>query len=141
MMVEVFADTVEEVMKYYGSEEDPLADFPFNFFLIDNFHGQEDLSGESLMATVSLWLDNLPAGKWPNWVLGNHNNNRVSSRLGTDLIDALNMMALLLPGTPVTYYGEEIGEGCSGKAAVRAMPAPLPTFAFCGVCRALPQPG
>lgn len=109
MMVEVFADTVEEVMKYYGSEEDPLADFPFNFFLIDNFHGRGDLSGESLMATVSLWLDNLPAGKWPNWVLGNHDNNRVSSRLGTDLIDALNMMVLLLPGTAITYYGEEIG--------------------------------
>ena len=68
-MVEVFADTVEEVMKYYGSEEIPLADFPFNFFLIDNFHGREDLSGESLMATVSLWLDNLPSGKWPNWVV------------------------------------------------------------------------
>ena len=68
-MVEVFGDSVEEVMKYYGSEEDPLADFPFNFFLIDNFHGREDLTGESLMATVSLWLDNLPAGKWPNWVV------------------------------------------------------------------------
>lgn len=68
-MVEVFADTVEEVMKYYGSDEVPLADFPFNFFLIDNFRGREDLSGESLMATVSLWLDNLPTGKWPNWVV------------------------------------------------------------------------
>ena len=69
MMVEVFADTVEEVMKYYGSDEVPLADFPFNFFLIDNLHKREDLSGESLKTTVSLWLDNLPAGKWPNWVV------------------------------------------------------------------------
>lgn len=108
-MVEVFGDTVEEVMNYYGTEEDPLADFPFNFQLIDNLESRKRLDGESLKATVSLWLDNLPAGKWPNWVLGNHDKNRVSSRLGTDLIDALNMVILLLPGTPVTYYGEEIG--------------------------------
>lgn len=68
-MVEVFGDTVEEVMKYYGTEEDPLADFPFNFQLIDNISNREDLDGEFLKATVSLWLDNLPPGKWPNWVV------------------------------------------------------------------------
>ncbi|XP_063608438.1 maltase 1-like [Penaeus indicus] len=41
--------------------------------------------------------------------LGNHDNGRVGSRFGEDLVDALNMLILLLPGTPVTYYGEEIG--------------------------------
>lgn len=34
----------------------------------------------------------------------------MASRVGEDLVDALNMMILLLPGTPVTYYGEEIGK-------------------------------
>jgi len=30
-------------------------------------------------------------------------------RAGDDLIDAMNMIYMLLPGTPITYYGEEIG--------------------------------
>ena len=42
--------------------------------------------------------------------LGNHDQPRVSGRLGTDIVDALNMVSLLLPGTAITYYGEEIGE-------------------------------
>lgn len=68
-MVEVFGDSVEEVMKYYGTEENPLADFPFNFQLIEKIENRGELDGELLKATISLWLDNLPAGKWPNWVV------------------------------------------------------------------------
>ena len=41
--------------------------------------------------------------------LGNHDNGRIGTRLGKDITDALNMVSLLLPGTAVTYYGEEIG--------------------------------
>ena len=33
----------------------------------------------------------------------------MASRLGVDLIDCLNMILLMLPGTAVTYYGEELG--------------------------------
>ena len=44
-----------------------------------------------------------------NWVLGNHDNWRVGSRLGPHNMDGLNMAALLLPGVAVTYQGEEIG--------------------------------
>ncbi|XP_042865643.1 maltase A1-like [Penaeus japonicus] len=109
MMVEVYDDNIDEVMKYYGNDTVPLADFPFNFLLIDSFRNRSDLSGVALKDALDLWLDNLPEGKWPNWVLGNHDNGRVGSRFGVDLIDALNMLILLLPGTPVTYYGEEIG--------------------------------
>ena len=41
--------------------------------------------------------------------LGNHDQNRVGSRLGADRIDMLNMLILTLPGCSVTYMGEEIG--------------------------------
>lgn len=34
---------------------------------------------------------------------------RVSNRFGEDLVDAMNIIYMLLPGTPITYYGEEIG--------------------------------
>ncbi|XP_047501257.1 maltase A3-like isoform X1 [Penaeus chinensis] len=109
MMVEMWDGDIGEVMKYYGSDSVPLADFPFNFLLIDSFRSRSDLSGAALKDALDLWTDNMPEGKWPNWVLGNHDNGRVGSRFGEDLVDALNMLILLLPGTPVTYYGEEIG--------------------------------
>ena len=41
--------------------------------------------------------------------LGNHDQSRVATRLGEKYVNAANMMALLLPGTATTYYGEEIG--------------------------------
>ncbi|KAF2353047.1 Glycosyl hydrolase family 13 catalytic domain [Trinorchestia longiramus] len=103
------AEDIEIGMRYYGTEEEPIADFPFNFNFIQNFQNRSDVTGFSLKYTVTEWLDNMPEGKWPNWVLGNHDKPRVASRMGKDLAEALNMMTLLLPGTAVTYYGEEIG--------------------------------
>jgi alpha-glucosidase len=29
--------------------------------------------------------------------------------MGQDMVDSMNMLALLLPGTAIIYYGEEIG--------------------------------
>jgi len=41
--------------------------------------------------------------------LGNHDRSRVAARVGTLYVDALNTLLLTLPGTPTTYYGEELG--------------------------------
>lgn len=41
--------------------------------------------------------------------LGNHDQNRVGSRLGTDRVDMLNMLTTTLPGASVSYQGEELG--------------------------------
>ena len=41
--------------------------------------------------------------------LGNQDSRRVASRFGPQLVDALNMLSLVLPGPSFTYYGEEIG--------------------------------
>jgi len=41
--------------------------------------------------------------------LGNHDNSRVASRTNPMLVDGLHMMQLLLPGTPITYYADELG--------------------------------
>ncbi len=47
----------------------------------------------------------MPAGSWPNWVLGNHDQHRVASRLGgRQYIDVANMLLLLLPGKEWVYY-------------------------------------
>lgn len=47
--------------------------------------------------------------------IGNHDNSRAATRFGTERVDILNTIVTLLPGTSVTYYGEEIGmtDSCS----------------------------
>lgn len=41
--------------------------------------------------------------------MGNHDKPRIGTSAGRDYVPAINMMLLTLPGTPTTYYGEEIG--------------------------------
>ncbi|XP_055372555.1 maltase A3-like [Condylostylus longicornis] len=95
-------------MKYYGSDEGKLgAHVPFNFFIIQNINNETN--AKQYAETINLWLDQMNDKRIPNWVLGNHDKNRVGSRLGTDRIDMMNMMIMTLPGIAVTYQGEEIG--------------------------------
>ncbi|NXN57113.1 SLC31 protein, partial [Rynchops niger] len=98
-------ENIEATMMYYGTTFIQEADFPFNFNLID----MKNLSGNSIFEAVNLWMKNMPTGKWPNWVVGSPNAARVSSRVGKEYVNVINMLLLTLPGTPVTYYGEEIG--------------------------------
>lgn len=44
-----------------------------------------------------------------NTKIGNHDNKRIADRIGDVYVDVMNMMLLTLPGTPTTYYGEELG--------------------------------
>ena len=103
MVGEVY-DPIDVVMSYYGNKMDEFH-FPFNFFLLVN----SDWTGVRVDQVVRQWLDNMPTGGWPNWVLGNHYNHRIASKAGGYLTRALNVLLLTLPGTPTTYYGEEIG--------------------------------
>ncbi|XP_010173532.1 neutral and basic amino acid transport protein rBAT isoform X1 [Antrostomus carolinensis] len=98
-------EDIEATMMYYGTTFIQEADFPFNFNLIN----MKNLSGNSIFEAVNLWMKNMPAGKWPNWAVGSPNAARISSRIGKEYVNVINMLLLTLPGTPVTYYGEEIG--------------------------------
>jgi alpha-glucosidase len=51
----------------------------------------------------------LPAGGRPNWVLGNHDNHRIASRVGLAQARIAAMLLLTLRGTPTLYYGDELG--------------------------------
>jgi len=106
LMAEVYGDT-ERVMEYYGNGTN-LADFPFNFLLVERLKSSADLTGTNLQAIIGEWRDAQPNGTWANWVLGNHDQSRVATRVGEEAADALNMLLILLPGTPITYYGEEL---------------------------------
>ncbi|RZF46930.1 hypothetical protein LSTR_LSTR013242 [Laodelphax striatellus] len=95
------------LMLYYGNETNIGAHSPFNFFLLQITHESNATVYEDL---IMRWIDNMPDGCWPNWVIGNHDNHRVATRLGDDMVDAMAMLSMLLPGTSVTYQGDELGQ-------------------------------
>ena len=45
----------------------------------------------------------------PFFCLGNHDQPRIASRLGTERARTLHFLNLLTPGASVMYYGDEIG--------------------------------
>ncbi|XP_062137455.1 maltase A3 [Drosophila sulfurigaster albostrigata] len=98
---------IDIVMQYYGNATAEGAQLPFNFRLISDISNNSN--AESYEWTILQWLQHMPKGRTANWVLGNHDQSRVGSRLGTDRIDMLNMLTTTLPGASVTYQGEELG--------------------------------
>ena len=101
-MAEVTAP-IERLVRYYG-EELRGAHLPFHFHLIF-----ADWDAVSIAALVERYEAALPDGAWPNWVLGNHDQPRVASRVGPGQARAAAMLLLTLRGTPTLYYGDEIG--------------------------------
>lgn len=87
--------------KYYES-----GSIPFNFALIQYLN--KSCNALCMRDVIQDSLGGLNSN-WPNFVLGNHDNSRVANRFGPETIDAFNMLLLTLPGTPTSYYGEEIG--------------------------------
>ncbi|MGB3681677.1 MAG: alpha-amylase family glycosyl hydrolase, partial [Rubrobacteraceae bacterium] len=95
---------VERLMAYYGEKMDGVH-LPFNFQLIL----LEDWSAAKVRSIVEGYEAALPEGGWPNWVLGNHDQSRVASRIGPERARLAQMLLLTLRGTPTVYYGDEIG--------------------------------
>ncbi|XP_061399012.1 maltase A3 [Musca vetustissima] len=106
LMVETWSP-IEIVMEYYGNSTAEGAQIPFNFQMISYLWNDSDAYHYANL--INEWLSKMPAGRTANWVVGNHDKNRVGTRFGADRIDMFNMMLLTLPGCSITYNGEEIG--------------------------------
>jgi alpha-glucosidase len=94
---------VAQLMTYYGKHLQG-ADLPFNFHLL-----QCAWSGDAVARVIGDYYQALPAGAWPNWVLGNHDQPRIASRIGNQQARVAAMLLFTLPGTLTMYYGEELG--------------------------------
>jgi alpha-glucosidase len=94
---------IEILMTYYGSRLDGFH-LPFNFHLMSTPWKPNDIA-----ALIQAYESALPAGAWPNWVLGNHDRSRLASRIGSAQARVAAMLLLTLRGTPTIYQGEEIG--------------------------------
>ncbi len=66
-------------------------------------------TADAIAAVIKEYEAALPAGAWPNWVIGNHDQPRIATRIGRAKSRIAAMLLLTLRGTPTMYYGDEIG--------------------------------
>jgi alpha-glucosidase len=114
---------IKELVRYYGaSAPEPTtqradlatvsmtgprlrgAQLPFNFHLI-----QTPWRTTTIAQLIRDYEAALPAGAWPNWVLGNHDQSRLATRIGAAQARTAAVLLLTLRGTPTLYYGDELG--------------------------------
>ncbi len=93
----------ERLMAYYGRDLSG-AHLPFNFQLI-----RTQWTAEAIAGLVAQYEELLPRGGWPNWVLGNHDNPRIATRVGEERARGAALLLLTLRGTPTLYYADELG--------------------------------
>jgi alpha-glucosidase len=94
---------LKRLMSYYGKDLSGVQ-LPFNFQLL-----QTVWDATVIANLIEQYEIELPPGGWPNWVLGNHDNPRIASRIGIDQARIAGMLLLSLRGTPTMYYGDELG--------------------------------
>ncbi len=103
MMIGEIYLPIHKLVTYYGQDLKG-AHLPFNFQLLSlNWNARE------IAAAIDMYEGTLPVGGWPNWVLGNHDQPRITSRVGAHQARVAAMLLLTLRGTPTIYYGDEIG--------------------------------
>ncbi|MFZ6029441.1 MAG: alpha-amylase family glycosyl hydrolase [Chloroflexota bacterium] len=91
-------------VRYYGAHGEGLQ-LPFNFRLM-----YQPWQAGAVRASVDAMEAALPPFAWPNYVLGNHDQPRLATRLGGQAQARLAAMLLLtLRGTPTLYNGDELG--------------------------------
>lgn len=120
MMVGEIYLPVEQLVTYYGDGDE--CHMPFNFQLI-----QLPWDARAIGDYIRKYEGALPPGGWPNWVLGNHDQHRIATRVGQAQARVAQMLLLTLRGTPTCYYGDEIGmedvpipfEQCMDPAALQ----------------------
>jgi alpha-glucosidase len=94
---------VDRLAAYYGPNLTGVQ-LPFNFNLM-----WVDWTADAIMELVRAYEAALPPGAWPNWVLSNHDQMRMASRLGPAQARVAMVLLMTLRGTPTLYYGDELG--------------------------------
>jgi alpha-glucosidase len=103
---ETWTKNIDELKQYYGEHNNELQ-LPMDFM----FTRVDKLSPAEFRRQIAA-ADS--AGGWPTWVISNHDIVRSYNRYGdgTHNDDIAKLMAglyLTLRGTPIMYYGEELG--------------------------------
>jgi alpha-glucosidase len=106
LLGETWVMELDRLARFYGSGEDELHlafNFPFTF---------SDLDANALRGVVEATEAALPDRAWPVWMLSNHDIVRFPTRMAGGeerRARAALFLLLTLRGTPVLYYGDELG--------------------------------
>jgi alpha-glucosidase len=95
---------VDRLVAYYGVNGQG-AQLPYNFLLLT----MQGWDAETIADIIRNYEAALPPGGWPNWVLGNHDQPRIASRVGAAQARVAALLLLTLRGTPTIYMGDELG--------------------------------
>jgi len=93
----------DRIGRFYG-EKRPRFHLPLNFILLER---SWDVA--TLVGALDEYLNKLPDGASPNWILGSHDRNRVATKVGIEQARVAAMLHLTLPGTAIYHAGDEIG--------------------------------
>lgn len=83
---------------------DPGIAAPFNFRAMHT-----PFSARAFEAMVSSYQHDIPSGGRAFYCFSNHDESRLATRFGEKQARMLSVLQLALPGTPVIYYGQELG--------------------------------
>lgn len=106
----------EQIVKYYGTDGRDGLSLAFNFPFVRIWDNR--WTAEHIRKVVDGFEAALTPGAWPNYVFGNHDVDRLISRVnadghGQERARVAALLLLTLRGTPFIYYGEELGmENC-----------------------------
>lgn len=111
LLGETFPDADDHVRLYYGTPDAPGLHLAFNF---NRSLCDIPWNAKAFRNTISRAEDVLPEAAWPCWVMSNHDRARHATRFDANGTaphrpKAAATILLTLRGTPVLYYGEEIG--------------------------------
>ena len=105
LLGETYVHDLATLAQFYGRDDE--LHLAFNFLFVN----AASLSTE-LASIVEATEATLPNGAWPVWTASNHDAGRFATRWCADherQIRCVLLMLLTLRGTPVLYYGDEIG--------------------------------
>ena len=106
LLGETWVMEIERLARFYGGGEDELHlafNFPFTF---------SPLQAAAMRGVVEATEAALPEKAWPVWMLSNHDIVRSPTRIADGderKARAALFLLLTLRGTPVLYYGDELG--------------------------------
>ena len=103
---ETWTPDLASLKEYYGEHDNELQ-MPMDFL----FTQVNKLSPAEFRKQIAGVVD---SGGWPVYVLSNHDIRRAYNRYGDDknndaIAKLMAALYLTIPGTPIMYYGEEIG--------------------------------
>jgi len=94
---------LERLVAYYGVGGSGVH-LPFNFQLV-----LAPWNASEIVKIIAEYERLVPPNEWPNWVIGNHDQPRIATRVGPAQARIAAMLLLTLRGTPTHYYGDELG--------------------------------